>query len=156
MYSMQIYDTRKQALVTFVPRGNTVRMYVCGITPYDAAHLGHIFTFLTYDLLQRRLEDQGLKVQLVRNITDVDEPIFARAQEVGEPYTELAKREIAAFQNVMRELNFRSPNAEPLASEYISEMAAAVQALLASGHAYRLEQDIYFDVSRFPAFGDFA
>lgn len=131
-------------------------MYVCGITPYDSAHLGHVFTFLMYDLLQRRLEDQGYTVKMVRNITDVDEPIFKKAQEQNESYTELAAREIKSFQKTMRALNFRQPDAEPLASEYIGEMAAAVQRLLDSGHAYRLGQDIYFDVSTFPAFGSFS
>lgn len=131
-------------------------MYVCGITPYDSAHLGHIFTFLIYDLMQRRLEDQGYKVTLVRNVTDVDDPIFKRAVENGEDYRELAAREIASFQEVMRALNFREPEAEPLASEYIAEMAEAVQKLLEAGHAYRLEDDIYFDVSTYKKFGSFS
>ncbi len=153
MYSMKFYDTAQQKIINFVPTGKNVQIYVCGVTPYDSAHLGHIFTFLTYDLLQRRLENLGHTVKLVRNITDVDEPIFVRARENGEHYTELAKREVDSFQKIMQTLNFRDPTAEPMASEYIDEMAAAVKQLLDSGHAYELEGDIYFDVSTFKQFG---
>jgi L-cysteine:1D-myo-inositol 2-amino-2-deoxy-alpha-D-glucopyranoside ligase len=133
-----------------------VRIYTCGITPYDAAHLGHIFTFMTYDLLQRYLEDQGHTVQLVRNITDVDEPIFKKARELRIPYTELAERETTSFQEVLRGLNFRPAFAEPKASEYIAPMAAAVAQLLDDGFAYHLDEDIYYDVSRDPGFGCFS
>ena len=150
---MRFYDTRLREFVSFAPKHKEVRIYVCGVTPYDSAHLGHIFTFLTYDLLQRRLEDLGYSVKLVRNITDVDEPIYERAKQNGEHYTELAAREIASFQKIMRSLNFREPTAEPLASEYIAEMANAVQQLLASGYAYQLDNDIYFDSASFPSFG---
>lgn len=143
-------------MVSFVPKQDMVTIYVCGVTPYDSAHLGHIFTFMTYDLLQRRLEDLGYKVKLVRNITDVDEPIFARAAEHGEHYQTLAKREINSFQEIMRKLNFRDPTAEPLASEYIDVMAQSVQKLLETSHAYRLEHDIYFDISTYDSFGSFS
>lgn len=131
-------------------------MYTCGITPYDSAHLGHIFTFMTYDLLQRRLEDAGHTVKLVRNITDVDEPIFKKAAEVGLPYTELAARETESFQAILRELNFRPAYAEPRASEYIAQMAAAVAELVRGGYAYSLEDDIYFDTARLNSFGSFS
>lgn len=150
---MKIYETRSRKVINFVPKQDIVRMYVCGVTPYDSAHLGHIFTFLTYDLLQRRLEDIGYNVKLVRNITDVDEPIFERAAKNGEPYQVLAKREIESFQQIMRELNFRSTTVEPLASEYIDTMAQVVKDLLSSGHAYRLDNDIYFAITSFKAFG---
>lgn len=151
---MRFYDTRVREVINFAPKQDEVRMYVCGVTPYDSAHLGHIFTFLTYDLLQRRLEDLGYHVKLVRNITDVDEPIFERATQTGEHFQDLADREIASFQNIMRELNFRDPAAEPLASEYIDEMAQAVKLLLDTGHAYRLDNDIYFDKSTFNTLGE--
>jgi L-cysteine:1D-myo-inositol 2-amino-2-deoxy-alpha-D-glucopyranoside ligase len=153
---VKFYDTRERTLVDFQPQKQVVTLYVCGITPYDSAHLGHIFTFLIYDLIQRRLEDQGYTVKLVRNVTDVDEPIFRRAQENNESYTALAERETALFQETMRELNFRQPDAEPLASEYIAEMANAVKQLLDSEHAYRLGNDIYFDASTFLSFGSFS
>lgn len=150
---MRLYDTRLRRIINFTPKHDDIRMYVCGVTPYDSAHLGHIFTFLTYDLLQRRLEDLGYAVKLVRNITDVDEPIFERAALNGEHYKDLASREIASFQKIMWELNFRNPNAEPLASAFVNEMASSVKKLLDSGHAYRFENDIYFDISTFKSFG---
>ncbi|MDB5186037.1 MAG: cysteinyl-tRNA synthetase, partial [Candidatus Saccharibacteria bacterium] len=131
-------------------------MYVCGITPYDSAHLGHIFTFMTYDLLQRRLEDRGSTVQMVRNITDVDEPIYAKATQLGIHYKELASDETESFQATLRALNFRESYAEPKASEYIDEMAEAVKTLMDKGFAYHVDGDIYYDVSKFPDFGKFS
>ncbi len=131
-------------------------IYVCGITPYDSAHLGHIFTFMTYDLIQRRLEDDGIEVRLVRNITDVDEPIFKRAAELNIDYRKLARQETDDFQDVMRRLNFRPAFAEPKASEYIDQMADAIKDLLDKGAAYRLGHDIYFDVKSDPSYGSFS
>jgi len=136
--------------------GKTVKIYVCGVTPYDSAHLGHVFTFMTYDLLQRRLEDLGHEVKMVRNITDVDEPIYARANEMGITYTELAQNEIKSFRYTMKVLNFRPPYAEPLASEYIDEMADAVKALLRDKFAYYVGKDVYFDIARYPGYGKFS
>lgn len=151
---MKLFDTPSQQYVDFQP-DSTVKIYTCGITPYDSAHLGHIFTFLTYDLLQRRLEDKGLEVQLVRNITDVDEPIYRKAAQMGIAYTELAAQETALFKSVLKDLNFRPAFAEPLASEYIQPMAEAVQKLLEAGIAYKLDDDIYFDTSQDDEFGKF-
>ncbi|MEZ5250363.1 MAG: hypothetical protein R2713_14480 [Ilumatobacteraceae bacterium] len=79
---MQLYDTARRAVVAFEP-GEQVLMYTCGITPYDATHLGHAATFITYDVLQRRLIDTGRTVKCVRNVTDVDDPLFAKARELG-------------------------------------------------------------------------
>lgn len=152
---LRLTDTATNSLLDFKP-AHQVNMYVCGITPYDSAHLGHILTFLTYDLLQRRLEDIGHEVRLVRNITDVDEPIYQRAAENNEAYTDLAARESAEFQSVMSRLNFLPAAAEPRASEYIAEMAAAVSELLEDGFAYKLADDIYFDVSKANDYGGFA
>ena len=157
IYTMKLFDTPSQHYIDFQP-AQTVSIYTCGITPYDSAHLGHVFTFQTYDLLQRRLEDKGHEVRLVRNITDVDEPIYRKAAELGIPYTVLAEQETALFQSVLTQLNFRPAFAEPRASQYISQMAAAVGSLLTNGHAYRLGDDIYFDVLVTPgetAFGGF-
>ncbi|HSH31541.1 MAG TPA: cysteine--tRNA ligase [Candidatus Saccharimonadales bacterium] len=152
---MKLFDTATKSCVQFKPT-SPVRMYVCGITPDGPPHLGHALTFLTYDLLQRRLEDMGHQVRLVRNITDVDDPIYVKAAELGIDYRELAKRETAEFKRLMKLLNLRPPAAEPLASEYIDEMARAVGQLLETGHAYRQEGDVYFDVKSFPDFGKLA
>ncbi len=152
---MKLFDTAQKCYVDFCP-DHVVKLYVCGITPYDSAHLGHIFTFMTYDLLQRRLEDLGHSVKLVRNITDVDEPIYAKAHELGIDYRQLAKAETAAFQLTLQELRLKKPFAEPLASQYIEPMAAAVEQLLENGHAYRLDDDIYFDISQTPSYSQFS
>ena len=98
----------------------TVRMYVCGITPYDSTHLGHAATYLTYDLLIRRLEDLGHEVRMVRNITDVDDSILPKARELGVPYLELAESEMARFHGDMAALELRPPVAEPRATESIA------------------------------------
>lgn len=149
LYSMRFYDTQQGAVVEFLPPTHgPVRIYTCGVTPYDAAHVGHIFTFMTYDILQRRLEDEGFEVQLVRNVTDVDEPIYVRAAENGEDYRQLAARETGRLRSVLDNLHFRPAYAEPLASEYIGQMAEAVKKLLDQGDAYHLERDIYFDTGR--------
>lgn len=152
---MRLFDSARKSYLEFRP-GQTATIYVCGITPYDSAHLGHIFTFMAYDLVQRRLEDLEHEVKLVRNITDVDEPIYAKAAELGIDYRELAARETASFQDVLRQLNFRMPFAEPKASEYIEPMAEAVGRLLEGGFAYRLDEDIFFDVSKVRGFGSFS
>ena len=152
---MRLFDTPSQQYFDFQP-GPTATIYTCGITPYDSAHLGHIFTFQTYDLLQRRLEDKGHEVRLVRNITDVDEPIYKRAAQLGVSYTELAESETLHFQAILKQMNFRPAFAEPRASQYIGQMSIAVAQLLTQGLAYHLDDDIYFDTAQNPSFGGFS
>lgn len=152
---MKLYDTVQQRYIK-TQFGSVVRMYVCGVTPYDTAHIGHIFTFLTYDLLQRRLEDVGHSVQMVRNITDVDDPLYVKAAELGIDYRDLAARETLAFQKTMKQLNFRPALAEPKASEYITPMAEAVADLLNKGFAYKVGADVYFDSALYPGFASFS
>jgi hypothetical protein len=93
---MRLYDTARRDVVPFTPN-ELVLMYTCGITPYDATHLGHASTFLFYDILQRRLIDLGHTVRCVRNVTDVDDPLFAKARELGVHYLDLAAGEEARF-----------------------------------------------------------
>ena len=152
---MRLFDTAHKQYVVFAPDG-VAGIYTCGITPYDSAHLGHILTFMTYDLLQRRLEDTGLEVRLVRNITDVDEPIYKKAAELGIDYRDLAAYETELFQKVLRQLNLRPAYAEPKASEYIDEMAAAVKTLMDNNYGYKLDEDIYFDTTKLASFGSFS
>ncbi|MBP2322639.1 L-cysteine:1D-myo-inositol 2-amino-2-deoxy-alpha-D-glucopyranoside ligase [Kibdelosporangium banguiense] len=149
---MRLFDTATRAH-TNVRLKDEMLIYVCGITPYESAHIGHAFTFLTYDLLQRRLESLGSRVRLVRNITDVDEPMYVKASELGMHYLQLAKHETAAFQRMMRAINLKDPDVEPKPSEHIDEIASAVKELVNRGVAYMLDGDIYFDVSQFPTFG---
>jgi L-cysteine:1D-myo-inositol 2-amino-2-deoxy-alpha-D-glucopyranoside ligase len=149
---MRLYDTARRSVVPFEPP-STVRMYVCGITPYDSTHLGHAATYLTYDLLIRRLEEQGHEVRYVRNVTDVDDSILPKARELGVPYLELAAAEMARFHGDMAALEMRPPIAEPRATESIQLIIDLVAKLLDSGHAYLTHGTAYFDVSTFPDYG---
>src|SRR3954447_23715578 len=150
---MRLYDTARREIVPFNPP-HTVRMYVCGITPYDSTHLGHAPQFLTYDLLIRRLEELGHEVRMVRNITDVDDSILPKARELGIPYLELADAEMARFHNDMAALEMRPPMAEPRATEAVDLIIDLVAKLLESGHAYLTHGTAYFDVSTFPSYGE--
>lgn len=150
---MQLYDTARRAVVPFEP-GPVVSMYVCGITPYDSTHLGHAATYLTYDLIARRLMDLGHEVRLVRNVTDVDDSILPKARELGIPYLELAEREMARFRADMDALNMVPPVAEPRATESIPQIITLVNELLERGHAYMTAGTVYFDITTFPRFGE--
>ena len=150
---MRLYDTARRAIVPFEPP-EVVRIYVCGITPYDSTHLGHAATYLTYDLLIRRLEELGHEVRYVRNITDVDDSILPKARELGVPYLELAEAEMARFHGDMAALEMREPLAEPRATESIDQIIALVNRLLDEGHAYLTHGTVYFDVSTFPRYGE--
>jgi L-cysteine:1D-myo-inositol 2-amino-2-deoxy-alpha-D-glucopyranoside ligase len=150
---MRLYDTARRAVVPFEPP-KTVRMYVCGITPYDSTHLGHAATYLTYDLLIRRLEELGHDVRYVRNVTDVDDSILPKARELGVPYLELAESEMARFHADMDLLEMRTPVAEPRATESIDLIIELVGQLLESGNAYLTHGTAYFDVSTFPRYGE--
>src|ERR671927_436321 len=130
--SMRLYETSQRAVVPFDPP-KVVRMYVCGITPYDSTHLGHAATYLTYDLLVRRLAELGHEVRMVRNITDVDDSILPKARELGVPYLELAEAELARFRSDMDALGLRPPLAEPRATESIEGMVDMVGRLLDDG-----------------------
>src|SRR5438876_10837907 len=112
-------------------------MYVCGITPYDSTHLGHAATYLTYDVLIRRLEELGHEVALVRNVTDVDDSILPKARQLGVNYLELADAEMARFRSDMEALGVRPPLAEPRATEAVPEIIAMEQRLIERGTAFR-------------------
>ena len=150
--SMMLYDTARREVVPFSPP-QRVLMYVCGITPYDATHLGHASTFLTYDVVIRRLIDRGHEVRCVRNVTDVDDPLFAKARELGVHYLDLAAGEEARFNADMEALNVLPVHAAPRASSAIPDIRKFIQAVLDEGHAYVSGDSVYFDVSTFDTFG---
>lgn len=149
---MKLFDTARNEVVPFEP-GPEVRMYVCGITPYDSTHLGHTNTYLTYDLLIRRLEDLGHEVKLVRNITDVDDSILPKARELGVDFLELAAAETARFHRDMLALNTRPVFAEPHATRWVADMVDLIEVLAQKGHTYAVDGTVFFDVSTFPSFG---
>jgi L-cysteine:1D-myo-inositol 2-amino-2-deoxy-alpha-D-glucopyranoside ligase len=128
-------------------------MYVCGITPYDATHLGHAATYLAFDLVYRVWLDAGHDVHYVQNVTDVDDPLLERAALLGQEWSVLAAREIELFRADMTALRILPPRDYVGAVETIGEVAEAVQTLLASGAAYRVDDDLYFTLDAAPRFG---
>jgi L-cysteine:1D-myo-inositol 2-amino-2-deoxy-alpha-D-glucopyranoside ligase len=149
---MRLYDTARRAIVPFTPGAN-VLMYTCGITPYDATHLGHAATFLAYDVLQRRLLDRGHTVTCVRNVTDVDDPLFAKARQLGVHYLDLAAGEETRFEADLEALNALPVESTPRASSAIPDIRGFIGMVLDRGYAYQADGSVYFDVGRFDAFG---
>jgi L-cysteine:1D-myo-inositol 2-amino-2-deoxy-alpha-D-glucopyranoside ligase len=155
---VRVFDTAT-GTVRPVAAGPTARMYVCGITPYDATHLGHAATYVTFDVLGRALRDAGHEVSYVQNITDVDDPLIERAERDGLHWEHLATAEVALFREDMTDLAIIPPDHYIGVVESIRPIAAAVAELLDKGAAYRVEtpdsesDDIYFDLSSDPGFG---
>ncbi len=149
---MRLWDTPRGEAVP-LDLGPVVRMYSCGITPYDAAHLGHASVYLAFDLLQRRLRDLGHETRCVRNVTDVDDDILRKARELGVHYLDLAAEEMARFDSDMKALNLLPVWSEPRATSAISDILSLVGRALDQGYAYRSGGAVYFDVSKFPEFG---
>ncbi|MSY07927.1 MAG: cysteine--tRNA ligase [Actinobacteria bacterium] len=150
--SIKLFDTAKQEVVSFEPP-HLVSMYTCGITPYDATHIGHAATFMAYDVLQRRLIDLGHEVRCVRNVTDVDDPLFAKARELGVHYLDLAAGEEARFERDMEALNALPVYSTPRASSAIADIRGFIGMVLERGYAYVVGGSVYFDVSKSPNFG---
>lgn len=150
--SMRLYDTSQGAVVPFEP-GDTVSIYVCGVTPYDATHLGHAFTYLCFDVLIRRLEDLGHEVKMVRNITDVDDSILAKAKEIDVDYMELGLSETAQFRDDIKALDLRPAVAEPTVTGSINEIVSLISQLAEKGHTYTVDGTTFFDVTTFSDFG---
>lgn len=149
---MRLYDTAKRAIVPFEP-GPVVTMYTCGITPYDATHLGHAATYVTYDVLQRRLRDLGHETRCVRNVTDVDDDLLRKARELGVHYLDLAAAETARFDADMVALNVVECWSEPRATSAIADIRGFIGMVLEHGHAYVSGGSVYFDVSTVDTFG---
>jgi L-cysteine:1D-myo-inositol 2-amino-2-deoxy-alpha-D-glucopyranoside ligase len=149
---MRLYETSRSEVVE-LRVGQRVTMYTCGITPYDAAHLGHAAVYFTYDLLQRRLRDAGHETRCVRNITDVDDDILRKARSLGVHYQDLATAEVSRFQADMAALGLLPAFSEPRATGAIPDILGFIGMVLESGHAYRSQGAVYFDVSSFDGFG---
>lgn len=143
---MKLFDTRIGDARPLIA-GHTVRLYVCGITPYDATHLGHAFTYVVFDVLIRALERLGHEVRYVRNVTDVDDDILRTARERNVGFRELAEEETARFDQDLLALGAREPDAAPRATETIDAIVTAVRGLVRRGAAYALDDGrVYFDV----------
>jgi L-cysteine:1D-myo-inositol 2-amino-2-deoxy-alpha-D-glucopyranoside ligase len=152
---LALFDSARRAVEPTRPTGPAT-MYVCGITPYDATHLGHAATMIAFDLVQRMWRDSGHSVTYVQNVTDIDDPLLERAQRDGEDWVVLAMRETALFREDMEALRIIPPDHYVGAVESIPEIAAKVCVLLDGGAAYRLDDgtgDVYFDIAAAPDFG---
>ncbi len=139
---LRLYDTATDEIRP-TAAGETARIYVCGITPYDATHLGHAATYLAFDLVQRMWLDGGHRVHFVQNVTDVDDPLLERAADIGTDWVSLAERETALFREDMAALRVLPPKDYIGVVESIDEIADAVAKLLANGKAYRVGDDVY-------------
>src|SRR5579883_2894302 len=154
--TMKLFNTLTQSLETFTPLDDTVRIYVCGVTPYDTTHLGHAFTYVSFDTLIRYLEYQGHKVKYVQNVTDIDDDILRKAREVGMAWDELGRRETERYLRDMATLNVRRPDVYARATDQIPQIIEIVQALLARGYAYESEGCVYYAVRKDAEFGEMA
>lgn len=149
---MRLYDTARRAVVPFEP-GPVVTMYTCGITPYDATHLGHAATYLTFDVLQRRLRDLGHETRCVRNITDVDDDILRKARERDMHYLDLGTAEMRTFDDDMAALGLLEMWSEPRATSAIPDIRGFIGMVLDRGHAYVTDGGVYFDSQSYADFG---
>ncbi len=153
---MKLFNTLTQSLETFIPLDDTVRIYVCGITPYDTTHLGHAFTYVSFDTLIRYLEFSGHKVKYVQNVTDIDDDVLRKARELGMQWDELGRRETERFLRDMDALNVRRPDVYAKATEEIPGIIAIVTTLVERGYAYVSEGCVFYDVRHDPTFGGMA
>jgi len=142
---------------TFHPiKPDTVTLYACGITPYDRAHIGHARSYVSFDLLYRWLKFLGYDVIYCRNYTDIDDKLLKKAAEqLGDPlrYPEIAQKVITQYQKEMKQLNNVDPNYEPRVTEHIPLIIEFIEKLIAKGHAYESNGDVYFSVRSFPEYG---
>jgi cysteinyl-tRNA synthetase len=151
---MKLFNTLTQSLEEFVPiDDNVVRIYVCGVTPYDTTHLGHAFTYVSFDTLIRYLEFRGRTVNYVQNVTDIDDDVLRKAKELGMAWDELGRRETERYLNDMDALNVRRPNVYARATAEIPTMIEIIQTLLARGYAYESGGFVFFSVKQDHEFG---
>lgn len=152
---LRLYDTADRQVRPVTP-GATATMYVCGITPYDATHLGHAATYLAFDVIHRVWLDLGYSVHSVQNVTDVDDPLFERANRDGVDWRDLAEREVALFRTDMAALRILPPQEYVGATEAVAEVIQFIEKMLAAGAAYIVDdehQDIYFRADATLQFG---
>jgi L-cysteine:1D-myo-inositol 2-amino-2-deoxy-alpha-D-glucopyranoside ligase len=152
--ALRLFDTATGGPVDVTPTGDgPARIYVCGITPYDATHMGHAATYVTFDLIIRQWRDAGHEVAYTQNITDVDDPLLERATATGVDWSELAEREIQLFRDDMAALRVAPPQAYIGAVESIPLVVDMIAELQRAGAVYDVDGDLYFAVKADPSFG---
>jgi L-cysteine:1D-myo-inositol 2-amino-2-deoxy-alpha-D-glucopyranoside ligase len=150
---VRVFDSSTGGLVELTPESGTARMYVCGITPYDATHMGHAATYVAFDLLNRAWRNAGHEVRYVQNVTDVDDPLLERAIETGQDWVALAERETELFRTDMEALRVLPPDEYVGAVESIPLVVSMIERLRGSGAVYDVDGDLYFSVASDPTFG---
>jgi L-cysteine:1D-myo-inositol 2-amino-2-deoxy-alpha-D-glucopyranoside ligase len=152
--TLRLFDGRRGELVPFEPIGpGPVGLYVCGITPYDVGHLGHAFTYVSFDVLHRYLEYLGHPVTYVQNLTDVDDDMLRKARELGEDYLAVGNRNVTAFLAEMAALNWLPPDHYPRASRHVPQMLDMIGRLVDGGYAYPADGHVYFSIDSWPGYG---
>ncbi len=151
---IRISNTMTRTKEEFVPlMPGEVRMYVCGVTTYDYSHIGHARSALVFDVIRRYFTFKGYRVTFVKNYTDVDDRIIKRANDSGVTAREFAERFITAEREDMASLGVLAPDIDPKATEHVTEMIDLIGRLVAGGHAYPVEGDVYFAISSFAPYG---
>lgn len=150
---MKLYNTATSELEEF-QASPIVNIYTCGVTPYDSTHIGHAAVFITFDVLQRRLRSLGHETRLVRNVTDIDDDILRKSNELGVYYRDLVDSEVKKFNKDMRSLNILESWSEPLATSAMKEIIEFSEQALESNHAYEVEGTVFFSVKSWPKFGE--
>ena len=153
-FYMKLHNSYTNKVEDFTPiDGNKVKMYVCGPTVYDNAHLGHARCYITWDVLYRYLKFKGYDVTYCRNVTDVDDKILKKAEKEGKTPEQVSQYWYKQFENSMKALNTLKPDIEPFATKTLGEMISIVKDLIAKGYAYEADGDVYFRVKKFPKYG---
>ncbi len=143
----KLFDIASSKLIDPVI-GNQASIYVCGITPYDSTHMGHAATYVNFDLLKRVWLDAGLEVLHVQNVTDIDDPLFERADKIGVPWDQIATKEMTRFSDDMVALRVLPPNNYATITEEFSYIVEVICEMLELDIAYKVDADIYFDLSK--------
>ena len=150
---MKVYNTLSGKKEEFQPQGDEVKVYVCGVTPYDHSHIGHAMSYIIFDVVRRYLKFRGYKVKYVQNITDIDDKIIDRANQRGIPISELAQEYTDSFFSDMAALNISRPDIYPRATEEIPKIIEVIQGLIDNGYAYAAQGGVYFRVRNVPDYG---
>jgi cysteinyl-tRNA synthetase len=150
---IRVYNTLSRKKEGFTPADKNIKMYACGITPYDEAHIGHAMQAIIFDTIRRYLELSGYSVNYIRNFTDVDDKIITRSQKEGiDPFV-LSAKYIESSKRDLARLKVRPATNEPLVSEHIGEIVDFVKGLVDKGYAYEKNHSVYFDVLKFKGYG---
>ena len=153
---MKVCNTLSGKKEEFLPQGDEVKMYVCGVTPYSDAHLGHAMSYIIFDAIRRYHQFRGYKVKYVQNITDIDDKIIDRANQLGISTSELANRYTESYFADMDALNIGRADVYPRATEEIPKIIEVIQGLIDKGYAYPAQGSVYFRVRNVPEYGKLA